>query len=757
MDHLDNNGWVAIHHAALRNYAKSVEQFLENSGMEELEIETKDGLRNTPLLLAVLSASQQTVELLVNLGANITVINARNLGVVEICALHGYVELLEYFISLNNPKLNVYQRLVKFVNSDSEEETLSANKVIAMMTDRKLARAKLHVLAFIDQGLVPSLLDVLNKTCAEIVKEHTLKTLNNILQEAKAKEQLFKNNGFSVLTSLISKRPGQLLVGTVNAIHEIASEKDYAEALFLANAVPVLTEVLNIITKCSNSVTSQSGVLIYVLNSLGLMAQACTNCKEAIGKEHGLLSIMAEMFEECNSKSVLIALSEAIATIVEYHSFNQDAFIDKNVAAYLIQLAKAKSKDLQLSAIKTLHRLVEGNSYAQKNILDYGGAIPLMQLLKKRQTQNIQEVVVQTLWALSGKDTEKRRTMATKIGVNTLVEFLGSLSEELQHIGIEGLSSLVRGPFDVRNVIASANGMQHLVRLLRSPKEDIVLQTTQALRHMCLSVGYVPHHQNQRVIADSKGLQFLIALMTYSQSEVIQVEAAWAVAAAVLGNRENMELLYENSVFNYMHILQLLYSSKEGVCLLASGALATFAFNNLRQQEEIVQSGGIRWHNLQPFLGSKNEIYRVNAAFQCIVLCRTIPDNEPANTTATGIKTIVDVLEQSHSKDALALAADCLARLAHTRAGIPAAIASLNAIGRLCNLLSCPAEQVRGCAAIALGYLSFNHQAERQLLKRCRKEHHLVKILLYYTRTYKLSPTFLERWKHLKELSLPPI
>nr|XP_014348788.1 PREDICTED: uncharacterized protein LOC106705003 [Latimeria chalumnae] len=488
MDHLDNNGWVAIHHAALRNYAKSVEQFLENSGMEELEIETKDGLRNTPLLLAVLSASQQTVELLVNLGANITVINARNLGVVEICALHGYVELLEYFISLNNPKLNVYQRLVKFVNSDSEEETLSANKVIAMMTDRKLARAKLHVLAFIDQGLVPSLLDVLNKTCAEIVKEHTLKTLNNILQEAKAKEQLFKNNGFSVLTSLISKRPGQLLVGTVNAIHEIASEKDYAEALFLANAVPVLTEVLNIITKCSNSVTSQSGVLIYVLNSLGLMAQACTNCKEAIGKEHGLLSIMAEMFEECNSKSVLIALSEAIATIVEYHSFNQDAFIDKNVAAYLIQLAKAKSKDLQLSAIKTLHRLVEGNSYAQKNILDYGGAIPLMQLLKKRQTQNIQEVVVQTLWALSGKDTEKRRTMATKIGVNTLVEFLGSLSEELQHIGIEGLSSLVRGPFDVRNVIASANGMQHLVRLLRSPKEDIVLQTTQALRHMCLSV-----------------------------------------------------------------------------------------------------------------------------------------------------------------------------------------------------------------------------------------------------------------------------
>lgn len=58
-----------------------------------------------------------------------------------------------------------------------------------------------------------------------------------------------------------------------------------------------------------------------------------------------------------------------------------------------------------------------------------------------------------------------------------------------------------------------------------------------------------------------------------------------------------------------------------------------------------------------------------NVFLQSIVLSRIIPDNEPANITAIGIRTIVDTLERSQAHHTLALAADCVARLAHTRAG----------------------------------------------------------------------------------------
>ena len=50
--------------------------------------------------------------------------------------------------------------------------------------------------------------------------------------------------------------------------------------------------------------------------------------------------------------------------------------------------------------------------------------------------------------------------------------------------------------------------------------------------------------------------------------------------------------------------------------------------------------------------------------------------------------------------------------------GVPAAIVSIEAVDLLCKHLSSTTEQVRGNAAIALGYLSYNHQAERQMLNR---------------------------------------
>ena len=52
-----------------------------------------------------------------------------------------------------------------------------------------------------------------------------------------------------------------------------------------------------------------------------------------------------------------------------------------------------------------------------------------------------------------------------------------------------------------------------------------------------------------------------------------------------------------------------------------------------------------------------------------VTLARIIPDEEQAVSSAAGIKLLVDLLAESKSNEILALAADCIARLAHTRAG----------------------------------------------------------------------------------------
>ncbi|XP_072278799.1 ankyrin and armadillo repeat-containing protein-like [Pyxicephalus adspersus] len=303
----------------------------------------------------------------------------------------------------------------------------------------------------------------------------------------------------------------------------------------------------------------------------------------------------------------------------------------------------------------------------------------------------------------------------------------------------------------------AADGARHLVRLLRSPEEEVVLSAIRALQHICLGVGFIPHARNQCAVAASRGLQFLIALLRHCSSERIQVEASLAIAASVLGNPENLELISKSSGFTYSHVLRLLHSPSEEIHLTAGTAIATFAFNSPSQQREIVQSGGVTWTDFSPFLESANENQRACAAFQLVVLAPILPDTDPSYTCAVGIQTLIGLLEKSQSKKTQALAADFVAGLSHCRAGLAAAMISIDVVSFLCRLLSSPWEQVKGSAAIALGYLSLHPPAERQLLRRCRGDPEMMKVLIFYNKKRKWPETFLERWRHTKELILPPI
>ncbi|XP_075432502.1 ankyrin and armadillo repeat-containing protein-like isoform X2 [Ascaphus truei] len=751
MEELDENGWAPMHHAAYRNHVSLVERLVETSGPGQLETRTGDNVQNTPLLIAASCGSQDMVNLLVNLGANIAFVNRQSHGVIEICALHGHLDLLRYFLHLCNPKLNVCKRLVALLDSDSEEDILRACSVICELVNQSVGVMNCHIYSFLAEGLVSGLLNVLRKHLVDDVKKQALNVLQNIVRNGNVKRQISENDGFQVLVSLVLNGSRQLLSGLVDAICELASEKNFAEA-HSANIIPALMKVVSNADK-----ENREDILLPALRAMDFLATVSPICKDAIGKQAGLLRVLVRLFKECRAKPLLITWGDTVGSIAEENTNNQNIFISENVGSHLNQMLKSQHKEVQMSAVKSLHRVVEGNLNAQKTIMESNGMTPLIHLLKRSQSQHSQEAVAETLWALAGVETETQRTVAARIGVHLLVELLGSHSYKLHLVGIKGLSVLVRGPYDLRNAVASANGGHHLVQLLRSPSEDVVLRAIQALQHICLCVGYIPHRKNQTAVANSRGLKFLTVLMTHSQSEFIQVEAALAIAAVVLGNSGNLDQLCKDSGFSYAPILHLLHSTNEEVHLLAGAALATFAFNSISQQKEIVQSGGVTWGNFKPFLQSTKQSFRVHAAFQLVVLARILPDNEPLHTCATGIQDLVAMLETSTSNDTLALAADCVARLSHTRAGLPAAMVAIDVVGLLCQLLSSPSDQVQGCAAIALSYLSFNHTAERQLLKRCREEPQHMKVLLYYNKKHKWSSSFLERWKHIRELGLPPI
>ena len=82
------------------------------------------------------------------------------------------------------------------------------------------------------------------------------------------------------------------------------------------------------------------------------------------------------------------------------------------------------------------------------------------------------------------------------------------------------------------------------------------------------------------------------------------------------GNPDILEEINSNVDFSYVRILKMMYARDDDVRLLAGSALAAFAYNNINQQKEIAEQGGVRFNCFVPFLQSSDEHFRCNAAFQ---------------------------------------------------------------------------------------------------------------------------------------------
>ncbi|XP_064641312.1 ankyrin and armadillo repeat-containing protein-like isoform X2 [Lineus longissimus] len=748
MNELDENGWAHIHHAAFRGFVKSIERFVK-ANEEQLEFETGDDVHSTPLLLATMSGNLESVQCLVELGANLMATNSQNHGVVELSALKEFIQLLEYFVELNDPKLQVWKRLIAFLGSVSDEECESAGKCLRILTNPTEDGISPNWEPMYTNGVVPTIVKVIKSTIAEEAKAQSIHALNNILTKLEVKQQFSSLGGIPPLVRLLKSSNSPLIQITATALKELALVPEYAEQASQNSAIQNLVNVIKSVGEVE--------VLVEVIEALGNISYKNEGHQSLAGSTPGSIPGLVALFEDCVHKPLLMALTKSIAKIAQGYANNQDAFVNEGVAAHVIMLTKVKQRDLQLSAVDCIHMLAENNDHAQKVILEDGAVLPLMQLLKKSRAQNVQEKTAGALWALAGNNMDQRRNMASMMGVQLLIEFLSSMSEELHYIGSEGLGVLGQGPENQQTKIATANGIHPLVRLLRADKEHIVQSVIRSLRYLCVGVGNVPHNKNQSTVAQSRGIKFLVALMVHSRDELIQVESALALGCVALGHPENLEEIHKSVDFSYVRILKMMYHTKPLVRLMAGSALATFAYNNISQQREIAEQGGVRFSCFIPFLESSDEYYRCNAAYQVVVLARIIPDYEQAMSSAAGIKLIGDLLHDSRSDEILSLACDCVARLAHTRAGVPAAIVSIDAVNDLCRLMTLPNENVRGCAAIALGYLSYNHLAERQLLNRCRSDPFLMQVMVHYTKKGRVAQSFVDSWKHYKKVGLPPI
>lgn len=524
----DAHGWNQIHRAAHSGFILEV-NFNLSENKDLLELETKDDKLMTPFLCAVDGNRKKAVEYLLKNGARSDVINAHNHGAVEICALKIYIEMLKYFIEINNPMIPVWKNLIRFFDSESEEEAEAAGKCLRVLTDR-LEDGKINPSweQFYTDGGVGVVINVARSSLSDEAKLPAFQTLLNVIEKPEVKEQVSAGAGITAFINLLKSTNHYIIQLSAETLNELAQYKAYALQISQSNGIPGLVKVLHEIHNFE--------VLIPAVRCLGNLAKSETKIQAQVGTAHGCIPQLTALFEEFHDHNFLILLCRAVSKISNDDETNQNNFLNAGIVSHLVALLRIKRKDVQISVVDAIHKLATGNKSAQETMVAENVHEHMLKMVRETRIVEIQEKTALALWAISGADFDIKRYIAEQIGVTLLVQFLHALSSDNMHyMGSECLGILAQGPLHYQTEIAKSHGIPALLKLLCSSHVYIVLNVVRTLRFICLGVGYVPHRDNQNTLLRLGSTKNLIALMVLSKDETVQIEAALALASLSLG------------------------------------------------------------------------------------------------------------------------------------------------------------------------------------------------------------------------------
>ncbi|XP_071497237.1 ankyrin and armadillo repeat-containing protein-like [Diadema antillarum] len=736
----DKMGWAPIHLAAFYNHAPIVRMFIRKFE-DQMELETWNKLRQTPLLLAASSGALEAVKLLIELGSNIRKVDTERNNMVHVAALRFHTSVLEFFIEWNHPDAPVWKTLVDMLVSEDFRKKDSAVRSLEVLTTSN----EHHWKAILKANGIPALVKILQMQISEM-QSLGAAVLCNMSRNEPICEAIAAAGGIPTLIKLLSSPRDDIQSRTAIIIGDMAASDESQTAFSREGGIPPLIHLLD---------SELEDVLKQAVNAVRVLCLDHDENQSLVAKHRGIAPLVE--FLTVNSDDLKEASSAALAALTYGHHENQNKVIAAGAVDPLVKLIKCHNIKVQVKAAAALESLGENNPDSQRAILDLQAPSALIKLLTF-WALDVKEQAACSLWALAGHTRRQQKEIAQYIGISGIIDLIVK-SERLQYVGCMAMIALTRESFDNQNEIKKENGILPLVRILRSTKtvERVLLTVIRALGTLCIGVANRNNPVTQGKIAEEGAISTLVSLLRSSSNPLIKVEIAVTLGAIILGNRGNQKLLEEEPLFSIQLLLQLLHERDEDVRLKAGTALATFAFNNTSQQYAIREAGGIRMANFQRFIDSEKEAHQAHASYQIVVLARVIVDRDQVSLSAEGVTRLVGLLK-SDDEETVILVGSLLASLAHTRAGIPDAMITSGAVDILIGHLHSANMEVRHSAAVAVGYLTFNRTATRLLLIATRNTPGLFqKLMDNLDKDGKISRDFTEEFRRQEIVGLPAL
>ncbi|KAL2081373.1 hypothetical protein ACEWY4_023226 [Coilia grayii] len=737
---VDRRGWMAVHFAAYYGHVACI-QALCRKDPALVECQTDAEYRSSPLLLSATSGAAEALKYLLSIGADWRQTDSKGNNIVQLAALYFHIDVLLLLVELNLEGLPVWKTLVVMLQSEDHRRLEMSVRCLEVLCVRVESFWK----DFMDAGGLPPLVELLGSG-KPLLQRLAAAVVCHVSERPQVCEVLVRYGAVPALIHLLSCPQAELHSRSAVILTDLAGHSSHYKALIAQlGAITLLVRLLS---------SSLQDVLVNTVRCIRALCVDSPDNQSAV-TECGAIPYLVE-FLMVNSEALVEEACLALAELAWGHRENQEVICAAGAVSPLVRILRSRRMPAQVKAAKALEAIADHNAAIQTRFLKRSATKHLLWLLKVFQL-DIREQGAVSLWALAGQTRRQQKQMAESIGYHYVLDLLLSSSDKMQYVGCQAVVALSHHCSAHQHGLLRENVVPPLVRLLRGSRtrDRTLLRVISALASLCIGVAHTNNTTSQGAIFEEKAIPTLLELLKTHDSLDVKVRVAQTLACVLLGNQHVQTAFWEQEEFSYEIVLDLLQLPDKNIRLEAGYAMSLFAYNNRTQQEAILKTGGVPIALYEPLLNSENEIERAKAAFQAVVLAKVMTDTDHVTLSARGV-TILSEQLQSDSPDTVVLTAELLASLAHTRAGIPDAIVTMGAVCHLSAHLNSPEEEVRTACATALGYLTFNRHAHRQLLVECRNTPSTYDLLTeHLSKDAKISPAFTDDFRRQKIIGLP--
>ena len=480
------------------------------------------------------------------------------LGLAAVAALSQNERTLRYVIDLAFPNnsYNVWPPLFKLFTSVRDDESVICGRALELLTRREpnTHRASPYWPTMVDNGFVSTLVHVFRESKQDDVLVSAYLLLLNSAHDYPRVKVEFESikNAFSPMLKHTRSSNEQVvtLLGRV-----LACLSEYEPLIEPMVEQGLIESVMSLIDK-----ERSPQVICSYFDCLANIVSHCQEYQHKVASSPTFISLIITHYLTEFELRLSLSVMRFIRKLALKNESIQNLLAQNGACEHILGALSASSRELQQAAIEAIQALSDQNSQVQKIMLRESALEQLLSLLEKTNLSSLQTAIVCTLWVLCGNNSSRKRDVATRIGVKKLISFYSIKSDDHLFAVTDALGELAKRTasvkMNIQEEINRAQGIPHLVRLLKSDNEALVLSALKTLQLLACAPGFVSNRKNQETIIKNDGATLMVALMMHAKSEIIRVEAAQALACIAL----SMLLVLRGRLLSQMFVFFSKYS-----------------------------------------------------------------------------------------------------------------------------------------------------------------------------------------------------